>query len=194
MTNSCVENVEVLSSPKQLEYEVIKAKFACELNDKWHSRLPYIHWSNVVRNTHYVCFGAKDENGDYVAVGIWSSPVAQNRFKFGKQMLELRRMAISADCPKNTATHMLRFMRRWIYNNKPDVAMLISYQDTEVHLGTIYKADNWVEASLSSGLAWNTEKRKRNKEQSLAPKVRWEYKLRDYKEIETNEQSSDSAN
>jgi hypothetical protein len=187
MTSSCVGNVAVLSSPKQLEYEVIKAKLACELNDKWHSRLPYIHWSNVVRNTHYVCFGAKDENGDYVAVGIWSSPVAQNRFKFGKQMLELRRMAISADCPKNTATHMLRFMRRWIYNNKPDVAMLISYQDTEVHLGTIYKADNWVEASLSSGLAWNTEKRKRNKEQSLAPKIRWEYKLRDYKEVDKTE-------
>lgn len=180
-----------MHSPKELEYEVIKAKLACELNDKWHSRLPYIHWSNVVRNTHYVCFGAKPRgveigpNGEgYVAVGIWSSPVAQNRFKYGKQMLELRRMAISGECPKNTATHMLRFMRRWILANKTDVAMLVSYQDTEVHQGTIYKADNWVEAAKSEGLAWNTEKRKRNKEQSLSPKIRWEYKLRDYVEPE----------
>ena len=182
----------MLNSPKELVYEVIKAKLACELNDKWHSRLPYIHWSNVVRNTAYVCFGARPagvepgENGEgYVAVGIWSSPVAQNRFKYGKQMLELRRMAISDGCPKNTATHMLRFMRRWILANKSPIAMLISYQDTEVHQGTIYKADNWVEASLSSGLAWNTEKRKRNKEQSLAPKIRWEYKLKDFVETET---------
>lgn len=174
-----------VQSPKDLVYEVIKAKLACELNAKWHSRLPYIHWSNVVRNTHYVCFGAREKNSlDYIAVGIWSSPVAQNRFKYGKQMLELRRMAISEGCPRNTATHMLRFMRRWIKQNKTDVAMLISYQDTEVHHGTIYKADNWVEAAESKGLAWNTEKRKRNKEQSLAPKIRWEYKLREYREPE----------
>jgi hypothetical protein len=188
-TNYFVGIVEVVDSPKELVYEVIKAKLACELNDKWHSRLPYIHWSNVVRNTAYVCFGAKGEDGEYVAVGIWSSPVAQNRFKYGKQMLELRRMAISDGCPKNTATHMLRFMRRWIMANKPTIAMLISYQDTEVHLGTIYKADNWVEASLSQGLAWTTTTRKRNKEQSLAPKIRWEYKLKDYEEVDKTEES-----
>lgn len=194
MTLCCVRSagrkfrVAVSSSPKELVYEVIKAKLACELNDKWHSRLPYIHWSNVVRNTAYVCFGARDGvDGEFVAVGIWSSPVAQNRFKYGKQMLELRRMAISDGCPKNTATHMLRFMRNWIRVNKQDIAMLISYQDTEVHLGTIYKADNWVEASLSSGLAWNTEKRPRNKEQSLAPKIRWEYKLKEFKETVNDE-------
>lgn len=175
----------MVTSPKELEYEVIKAKLACELNDKWHSRLPYIHWSNVVRNTAYVCFGAKIRGTDeYIAVGIWSSPVAQNRFKYGKQMLELRRMAISDGCPKNTATHMLRFMRRWILSNKKDIAMLISYQDTEVHQGTIYKADNWTEASLSQGLTWTTTKRTRNKEQSLAPKIRWEYKLRNYVETQ----------
>ena len=189
MTSSYVENVEVVDSPKELVYEVIKAKLACELNDKWHSRLPYIHWSNVVRNTAYVCFGAKGGDGEYVAVGIWSSPVAQNRFKYGKQMLELRRMAISDGCPKNTATHMLRFMRRWIIANKPTIAMLISYQDTEVHKGTIYKADNWTEASLSQGLAWTTTTRKRNKEQSLAPKIRWEYKLKDYEEVDKTEES-----
>jgi hypothetical protein len=84
---------------------------------------------------------------------------------------------------------MLRFMRSWIKQNKPTIAMLISYQDTEVHQGTIYKADNWVPASLSEGLSWTTAKRTRNKEQSLAPKVRWEYKLRDY--IEATETPSD---
>lgn len=174
--------VQMIGSPRELIYEVVKAKFACEKNAEWHSRLPYIHWSNVVRNTAYVCFGARTVEGEWVAVGIWSSPVAQNRFKYGKQMLELRRMAISNGCPKNTATHMLRFMRNWIRDNKESIAMLISYQDTEVHQGTIYKADNWVQAAESKGLAWNTEKRKRNKEQSLAPKIRWEYKLREYVE------------
>ena len=33
-----------------------KAQISCLLNELWHSRLPQIHWSNVVRNTHYVCY------------------------------------------------------------------------------------------------------------------------------------------
>ena len=168
------------TSPKQLAFKVIRAQTACQLNEQWHSRLPIIDWSNVVRNTHYVCYAAEWEC-EFYASAIWSSPVAQNRFKNGKQILELRRLAISPEAPRNTATRMLGWMRKDIASRFPDIALLISYQDTEVHLGTIYKADNWVAAAESEGLEWNTESRKRNKEQSLAVKVRWEYKLRDFR-------------
>lgn len=170
----------VIQSPKELRYVVIPAKQACEYNALWHSRLPKIHWSNVVRNSYSVCFAATTVTGQIVAIAIWSSPVAQNRFVFGKQILELRRLAISFDCPKNTASNMLAYMRKWIKKNLPEIALLISYQDTDVHLGTIYKADNWVVGAFSSGLKWNTANRIRNPEQSLAVKVRWEYKLREF--------------
>lgn len=166
-------------SPKLLDFKVIRAQTACSLNEQWHSRLPIIDWSNVVRNTHYVCYAAEFQS-EYYAAAIWSSPVAQNRFKNGKQILELRRLAISPEAPRNTATRMLSWMRKDIYKRFQDIALLVSYQDTEVHLGTIYKADNWVSAAESEGIAWNTDKRKRNEEQSLAPKIRWEYKLRDF--------------
>jgi len=99
-------------------------------------------------------------------------------------MLELRRLAISPEAPRNTATRMLSFMRKHIVAMFPDIALLISYQDTEVHLGTIYKADNWDRVHESPGVAWNTEKRERNVEQSLAPKIRWEYRLHDFKVVE----------
>lgn len=168
------EGGAIPTSPHQFEIEVIKAKFACELNEKWHSRLPKIHWSNVVRNTHYICYGAKYD-GRWYAVGIWSSPVAQNRFKDGKQMLELRRLAICHDAPKNTATRILRLMRNDIRKRFPEINRLISYQDTEVHQGIIYKADNWKIGAESSGVSWTTKSRARNKEQTLAPKIRWEY-------------------
>jgi hypothetical protein len=174
-----LERLDPPTSPKEFNFEIIRAQFACDMNERWHSRLPLIHWSNVVRNTHYVCYGAFYK-GEIYAIAIWSSPVAQNRFTYGKQMLELRRMAISQDCPKNTATRMLSFMRKDIQNRFDDVAMLISYQDTAVHIGTIYKADNWIAVHESPGLEWNTEKRSRSVEQSLAPKIRWEYKIRDY--------------
>jgi hypothetical protein len=173
------ERLQPPTSPKQFEYQVIRAQTACALNEQWHSRLPAIDWSNVVRNTHYVCFGAKYE-GEFYAVAIWSSPVAQNRFKHGKQILELRRMAISPEAPRNTATQMLSFMRKHIKNNMTDIALLVSYQDTEVHFGTIYKADNWIATSVTEGTSWTTDKRIRNKDQTLADKVRWEYKIKDF--------------
>lgn len=173
------ERIDPPKSPKQFDIKVIRAQTACNLNAIWHSRLPIIDWSNVVRNTHYVCFGASF-NDEFYASAIWSSPVAQNRFKYGKQMLELRRLAVSPEAPFNTATWMLAKMRKHIFETMPDIALLVSYQDTEVHLGTIYKADNWVAVSESPGMEWSTNTRQRNKEQSLAVKVRWEFKLRDF--------------
>lgn len=165
------------NSPKQLEIKEIGAKFACELNSKWHSRLPIIDWSNVVRNTYYICFGAI-YNNDYYAVGIWSSPVAQNRFKDGKNILELRRLAINELAPKYTATRMISQMVKIIYKNMKNINRLISYQDVEVHSGTIYKASNWFIAQTTEGISWTTKNRKRNIEQTLSNKIRWEYKLR----------------
>jgi len=146
---------------------------ACKLNERWHSRLPKLDWSNVVRNVHYVCYGAAWENVWY-AVAIWSTPVAANRMRDGEKVLELRRMAIAPDAPKNTASRMLRVMALLIAKKFPDVNRLISYQDTEVHKGTIYKAAGWTAKSRSKGVSWTTESRKRNADQTLADKVRWE--------------------
>ena len=113
------------------------------LNELWHSRLPKIHWSNVVRNTDYICYAIY--SGDMVCgVGIWSSPVAQNRFANGREMLELRRLAIANDAPPNTATRAISLMQDDIKKAMLDIKRLISYQDTSVHKGTIYKASNWV--------------------------------------------------
>lgn len=164
------------NSPKDFEVIEIGAKLACNLNKQWHSRLPKIHWSNVVRNTHYVCFAAEFK-GNYYAVGIWSSPVAQNRFKDGKTMLELRRLAICDECPKNTASRMIKMMIKKIRLKFPEIKRLISYQDTDVHKGTIYSASNWKNSSESVGVSWTTKNRKRNPDQTTAKKIRWEYSL-----------------
>jgi len=92
--------------------------------------------------------------------------------------LELRRMAISEDAPKNTASRMIGIMRRIIKKEFPHITLLLSYQDTDVHEGTIYKASGWYPASKSKGTSWTNNVRQRNKEQSLSDKVRWEFRLR----------------
>lgn len=161
------------TSPLQFRVKMIDVYTACRLNSEWHSRLPIIDPSNVTRNTYYACFGAFYDNECY-AVAIWSSPVAQNRMTDGKSVLELRRMAICDNAPKNTASRMLSIMVRLIKRMFPKVKRLISYQDTNVHKGTIYAASGWRQTEKTKYISWTTEKRERNLDQAQADKIRWE--------------------
>lgn len=162
------------TSPLQFTIKEMGVKTACMLNRHWHSRLPEIDWSNIVRNGYYVCYGALFEQTWY-AVGLWSSPVNQS-FNL-EETLELRRMAIAGNAPKNTASRMIRIMVQLIRKRFPLVTKLISYQDTEVHNGTIYKASGWRQASRTKYQAWD-KSRKRTESQSRADKIRWEYLLK----------------
>lgn len=92
-------------------------------------------------------------------------------------MLELRRLAISPIAPRNTATWMLSRMIKLIKQRFPDIQKLISYQDTQKHLGTIYKAGNWKIDGETKFAEWN-KSRIRNPSQSTANKIRWCYEIR----------------
>ena len=159
-----------------LNIEIIEtsAAVACKLNEVWHSRLPQLHPSNVWRSKNYICFLFMIDEA-VVGVGIWSSPVA--RMLSNKTLLELRRLALSKHCPKNTATYVMARMAKKIKEKFPEIEKLISYQDTEVHLGTIYKAANWKQTNTSKGGEWTRQSRGRAKAQTSVPKVRWEYSL-----------------
>jgi hypothetical protein len=57
---------------------------------------------------------------------------------------------------------------------------LLSYQDTEVHKGTIYAAAGWKAVRTSEFVSWDKHTKRPGKiNQSFAPKVRWEYTLRE---------------
>ena len=157
-----------------IEIQETSAAVACKLNEIWHSRLPQLHPSNVWRSKKYICFLFTMDQA-VVGVGIWSSPVA--RMLSNKTLLELRRLALNEHCPKNTATYVIARMVKKIKEKFPEIEKLISYQDTEVHLGTIYKAANWKEANISTGGEWSRKSRGREKVQTSVPKVRWEYSL-----------------
>jgi len=140
---------------------------ALQLNGEWHSRVPELRNQTGKNIAFCAIFG-----GRYYAVAIWGEPIA--RMLNGQGLLELRRMAIAPDAPPNTGSRMLRIMRLLLRKEHPGIRRLISYQDTEVHQGTIYKAAGWVAANISkpSESGWNT--RKRPAMQTTAAKVRWE--------------------
>ena len=163
-------------SPLQLRFGVCSVDTAIRLNERWHSVFPRIDKNNVVRGGRVVCFAAEFANVFY-ACAIWTRPIAANRMRDGDKLIELRRMAIAPDAPKNTATRFLSFMTRHIRTAQPDVIRLVSYQDTEHHTGTIYKASNWRPVTVSKNSDWTNHKRPGAAAQSSAPKVRWEYDM-----------------
>ena len=162
-------------SPKNMVCVEIHIDFAMKLNAEWHSRLPETEKSNLLRNKHSAFFGAVYEEHCF-AVAMWTSPVAR-KINDG-QTLELRRLAIAKDAPKCTATWMISRMQKQIKLKFPEIKKLISYQDTEVHSGTIYAAANWTAENVSTGGQWCAPSRYRKTVQTDAPKVRWAYTLR----------------
>jgi hypothetical protein len=163
-------------SPKLMNVKEIGVRHAMQYNELWHSRLPITSHSNMIRNKHFVFYGAEYQDHCF-ATAMWTDPVAANRMSKDYVWLELRRLAISPDAPKFTATWMLSKMIKEIRKKYPDVTRLVSYQDTEVHKGTIYAAGNWQKDSISKFQEWETDKRKRNKLQSKSDKIRWVYEL-----------------
>lgn len=134
------------TSALQLRLYRIDYALAKRLNALWHSRLP--------RLTSPQCrasYGA-EFNGLYYAVAVWCRPLARKLPQY--EWLELQRLAISPDAPANTASRLLGVMAKMIRREYPEVARLISYQDTEVHTGCIYKAAGWEPTNLSEGGEW----------------------------------------
>lgn len=102
--------------------------------EAWHSRLPLTQ-----RGPWMLAFVAEHDGNPYGGA-LWHNPSART---LPGNWLELRRLAIPAYAPPHTASWMLGAMRKWIRTNLPDVPRLISYQDLDVHTGTIYKAAGW---------------------------------------------------
>ena len=170
---------EMAISAKQLQIERIDVETAVDANYQWHSVLPEVFTAG--QGNLLLTFGAVVANGLY-GVAIWMRPIAANRMKKeSSHLLELRRLAIPPYSPKYTATRMLGQMSRWIKREHPDICTILSYQATDVHSGTIYKAANWsVAATMGSYTPWagGRGRSHRGVQQNQSPKVRWEYALR----------------
>ncbi len=161
------------TNAKQLHIRPVNVRQAQRLNEAWHSVLPKTYLGNLVGNTRNICFEAVFDELAY-AVAIWTTPIAANRMKNGSNKLELRRLAISDDAPKNTASRMLRLMRKLIFSKWPELISLVSYQADKHHTGTIYRAAGWKITGTSKAAEWHKDEN-RAALQTQSTKTRWEY-------------------
>ena len=97
-------------------------------------------------------------------------------------------MACAPDVPRNTCSRFLAWMVRWFRRECPERERCISYQDTEVHHGTIYKAANWQIAHVGKKRYRDRSKPRvgtsrmyrsniNTDDVDAAAKVRWEIRL-----------------
>lgn len=158
------------TSPLQMRVEPMTFDKALPLNELWHSRLPRMG-TGFIKVQPFLSFAAVFE-GRAFAVAIWSNPVARNLPQ--DTWLELRRLACAPDAPRYTASWMLGVMRRLIHRERPWITRLVSYHDTDVHDGTIYRAAGWTATTVNRDGNWTRRKRPRPTAQSSAAKQRWE--------------------
>ena len=164
---------------RHLDISRCSKEHAVDLTSRWHSRLPNTQaapWQ----------FAFKASFGDYTyAVALWNNPCTRS---LPHHWLELRRMACAPDAPMYTASRFLAWMVRYFRRECPERERCISYQDTAVHKGTIYKAAGWTAAYVGA-----VRKRDRSKPRNgtsrdyrssingadadMAAKVRWEMVL-----------------
>jgi hypothetical protein len=153
---------------------------AAELNRQWHSMLPRTDLGNLLCGKTSIAFGAFfDER--WWAVSIWTQPIIASMCD-GKT-IELRRLAICDECPKNTASRMLSVNRKQVKTAFPFLRKAISYLAIDVHEGTIYKASGWhpvgdiVAARPQRFSNVNKQTRATGPLQTLSRKQRWERNL-----------------
>jgi len=165
-----------------LQFQIVKIgmRLARELNMKWHSMLPRTDLGNLLCGTTSVAYAAEFA-GNYYAVAIWSQPII--RAMCDGKTIELRRLAICQDSPKNTASRMLGIMRKLVKVEFPQLTKAISYLAIDIHKGTIYRASGWravgdiVAARPQRFSGVNKRTRATGPLQTTSRKQRWEIGL-----------------
>ena len=166
------------NTARALIVDLCPIQHARELVAAWHSRMP-----QTQRSPWQYAFAAR-YGGITYGVALWHNPSAR---MLPSHWLELRRLAVSDDAPHCTASRMLGQMARYFRANAPDRERLISYQDADVHQGTIYAAAGWTAAHTTPARQRDRSTKRpsgnlyrwdaNGAEAHSSPKIRWELLL-----------------
>ena len=126
-----------------------------------------ISWRNsveIMRNYHYLgrppgttakCYGLY-RGGEVMGAIIYGNIFRKNAaricgVKWADSVLELSRLWVTDELPRNTESWFIARSLRLLRADRPDIAILLSYADSNVgHVGTIYQATNWLYTGAST--------------------------------------------
>jgi hypothetical protein len=105
------------------------------------------HYSKSINGVKSSACFAVEYKGSLVGAVLYGqmSTTAWKRFGEGEQeVLELRRLVMLDECPKNSESRIVGWTIRWVRRNCPNVKVIVSYADpNHGHTGIIYKAANF---------------------------------------------------
>lgn len=142
--------------------------------------VPYQTARAFVEKFHYLGYappGAKANLGVFygdrlVGVMMFGHPAA--RLEDQQHTLELFRMVLMDDCPRNSESRTLSLACKWIRRYMPEIRRLIAYADpAKGHKGTVYLAAGWRFVGMTRGDKWNRPGRPR-RDASPGPKRKFE--------------------
>jgi hypothetical protein len=129
-------------------------------NDIWLDKINRTIGNTIIKNNHYsgtVNAGTKYTLGvfhkDYGLCGVIQLGTGVNPSKTKdwvkgtntNEFLELNRLWVGDELGKNSESHILSLMIKWVKKHNPKIQWLVSFADgAEGKVGTIYQASNWV--------------------------------------------------
>ena len=131
----------ILTSPHQLRFEVVEKKTAAMAYSKWH----YFGDKGFLASVNFGVFFEGRLVGA-ISYGIPNAPKMKGLFdmKSQKYFLELTRLALSEECPKNSESRTIAITIKLLRKLRPDIKGIITYADTKQgHTGVIYKASGF---------------------------------------------------
>jgi len=121
--------------------------------------------------------------GARVCLGVWHGDRLVGVLMFGRpaarledqeRTLELTRMVLLDECPRNSESRALALAARWIRRYMPEIRRLITYADpAKGHHGTVYLAAGWRLVGRTSGGRWSRSGRPR-RDAAPGPKLKFE--------------------
>lgn len=133
------------SSPKEYTVELVNRKDIRDFIEEYH----YSHNINGLISDY--CFGMYDKSGTMVGAMIYGRMAMANQWKkyavdeksSASTVIELRRLVLVDDTPKNSESYFISKTLKWLKKNT-DVEVVVSYADPNYgHVGTVYQASNF---------------------------------------------------
>jgi hypothetical protein len=142
-------------SLKRFRARLIPRSEIVKFVERWH------YSGNVNGVNSEFCFAFADETGKMVCAMILGQPAARSVGKYGKKVIEIRRLCCEDCTPKNTESRFIGYVLRWLAQNTKYDAVL-AYSDLEHgHEGGIYAASNFKKVGRIPGaplIEWGGKK------------------------------------
>jgi len=163
MLGLCFKDKPILF-PKQLQLRPVHGEWI----DRWIATHHYLGYSPPGARLRIAVY----YDGRCVGGMLFGRPIARNIDQW--TTLELTRMYLLDECPRNSESRCLGQAAKMIRQMFPEVKQLIAYSDPSYgHQGTIYKAAGWVFDGMTTGGAWIRSDGAPRRNKATSPKLKW---------------------